>query len=312
MEICVHTEPTQRGASYRTLLQAATAAAEFGFDGFFRSDHYLQFGTPVRPAGASDAWLSLAALARDTARIRLGTLVTPVTLRSPVHLAVEVAQVDQMSDGRAELGVGAGWYAAEYEATAVPFPPDRTARLAEALDIVTGVWRTRPGETFDFAGDRYRVTGAQAPVTPVQQPGPPVIVGGTGGPRSLGLAVRHAREYNVPFVPPQETARIAGLLRRKAEEAGRAEAPRVSVLQTVCCGKDESQAAARAAELGEQLRPESFAGTPDRIVDLIGRYAEAGVARVYLRVLDMEDPDHLELLASEVLPQLSDRRRPSA
>jgi alkanesulfonate monooxygenase SsuD/methylene tetrahydromethanopterin reductase-like flavin-dependent oxidoreductase (luciferase family) len=304
MEICVHTEPTQRGASYRTLARAAAATAELGFDGFFRSDHYLQFGTPVRPAGVSDAWVSLAALARDTAGIRLGTLVTPVTLRSPVQLAVQVAQVDEMSGGRVELGVGGGWYKDEYEACAVPFPSDRIGRLSEAIEIITGLWRTEPGERFDHPGPRYRVAGAQPPVATAQRPGPPLILGGAGGPRSLDLAVRHAREYNLPFVAPEEVSRIGLLLRERSAQAGREVPPRLSVLQTVCCGKDEAQVTARAAVLGEALRPVSFAGSPDEIADRIGRYAEAGVERVYLRLLDVEDLDHLELLGSELLPRL--------
>ncbi|HTJ66755.1 MAG TPA: LLM class flavin-dependent oxidoreductase [Actinospica sp.] len=304
MEICVHTEPTQRGASYRTLVQAASATAELGFDGFFRSDHYLQFGTPTQPAGVSDAWLSLAALARDTTGIRLGTLVTPVTLRSPVHLAVQVAQVDQMSDGRIELGIGGGWYRHEYEACAVPFPSDRIGRLGEAVEIITGLWRTEPGETFDYPGARYRITGAQSPVATVQRPGPPLIIGGAGGPRSLDLAVRHAREYNLPFVPPEEVVRIGRLLRERSAQIGRDVPPRLSVLQTVCCGKDAADVAARAEGLGEALRPVSFAGTPGEVADRIGRYAEAGVERVYLRLLDVEDLGHLELLGTELLPRL--------
>ncbi|MFF7976067.1 LLM class flavin-dependent oxidoreductase [Streptomyces sp. NPDC007905] len=305
MEICIHTEPTQRGADYNTLRALAQATEEAGFDGFFRSDHYLQFGTPVRPAAASDAWISLAGLARDTERVRLGTLVTPVTFRSPVQLAVHVAQVDQMSGGRIELGIGGGWYQAEFEAAAVPFPAtDRMARLEEAADIIAGIWGTEPGETFGYEGRRYQVKGAQAAAETVQRPGPPLIVGGSGGARSLALAVRHAAEYNAPFIAPQEAADLRARLAEDAEAAGRETAPRVSVLNTVCCGKDDAHISARADVLGEPLKAESFRGTPGRLVDLFGQYAEAGVSRLYLRMLDMEDLSHLELLADDVLPQL--------
>jgi alkanesulfonate monooxygenase SsuD/methylene tetrahydromethanopterin reductase-like flavin-dependent oxidoreductase (luciferase family) len=305
MEICIQTEPSQAGASYATLLRFARAAEDLGFHGFFRSDHLLQFGQPARPAGPSDAWTSLAGLARETSRIRLGTLVSPVTFRSPGQLAIQVAQVDEMSGGRAELGLGSGWFKAEHDAYAIGFPARRSARLAEALDIITGLWQTPPGETFTFAGEHYSAAGAQPASAFCQKPGPPIVLGGIGGPRTIALAARHAAEYNVPFAPVEGAAKIwAAAAAATAGEQRAYPALRFSVMQTAACGKSDEDVRARTEAGGEPLRPESFQGSPQQLVEQISRYAEAGADRVYLRLLDLEDLDHLELISSQVLPHL--------
>src|SRR5688572_13815449 len=146
MELRVFTEP-QQGASYDTLLAFAQTSEELGFDAFFRSDHYLKMGDVSGLPGPTDAWITLAGLARDTSTIRLGTLVTPITFRFPGPLAISVAQVDAMSGGRVELGIGTGWYDAEHTAYAIPFPPlgERFERLEEQLAIITGLWDTPDG-----------------------------------------------------------------------------------------------------------------------------------------------------------------------
>ena len=157
MELRVFTEP-QQGASYQTQLSVAKAAEQLGYDGFFRSDHYLKMGSGSGLPGPTDAWITLAGLARETERIRLGTLVSPVTFRLPGVLAISVAQVDEMSGGRVELGLGAGWFEQEHTAYGIPFPENKHALLEEQLAVVTGLWGTPVGETFSFAGEHYQLT----------------------------------------------------------------------------------------------------------------------------------------------------------
>src|SRR3954451_15474852 len=193
------TEP-QMGATYDDLLAVARHAEDTGFDAFFRSDHYLSMAGDGLP-GPTDAWVSLAGLARETSRIRLGTLVSPVTFRLPGVLAISVAQVDAMSGGRAELGLGAGWFEAEHTAYGIPFPPRRFDLFEEQLSIVTGLWSTPPGETFTFKGDQYELVDSPALPKPVQSP-VPLIVGGGGRRRTPALAARYATEFNIGFVPP--------------------------------------------------------------------------------------------------------------
>ena len=212
MRLCVFIEP-QLGASYEDQLAVARRAEECGFDGFFRSDHFLTMGAHDGLPGPTDAWVTLGALGRETSRIRLGTLVTSATFRPPGLLAISVAQVDAMSGGRVELGLGTGWFEAEHRAYGFPFPPlaERFDRLAEQLEIVTGLWSTPVGETFTFHGTHYEVTDSPGLPKPVQSPCPPVIVGGRGKRRTAALAARFADEYNVPF---GTAGRGARLLRR--------------------------------------------------------------------------------------------------
>ena len=162
MQLRIFTEP-QQGADYATLLSVTRAAEELGFDAFFRSDHYLTMAGSGLP-GPTDAWITLAGLARETSRIRLGTLMSPVTFRLPGALAITVAQVDQMSGGRAELGLGTGWFDAEHTAYGIPFPPlgDRFGRLEEQLKIITGLWETAEDEKFSFDGTYYSLANSPA------------------------------------------------------------------------------------------------------------------------------------------------------
>src|SRR5881227_2047724 len=206
MRFVIFTEP-QLGAAYGDQLRLARHAEELGFDAYFRSDHYLTMGDSAGLPGPTDSWVTLGALAVQTTRIRLGTLVTSATFRYPGPLAISVAQVDQMSGGRVELGLGAGWFEAEHKAYAIPFPPtgERFDRLAEQLEIVTGLWRTPPGETFSFPGRHYQVVDSPGLPKPVQRPGPPVIVGGKGPRRTPQLAARFADEFNVPFATLEQT-----------------------------------------------------------------------------------------------------------
>jgi F420-dependent oxidoreductase-like protein len=308
MRLRIFTEP-QQGASYDTLLSVARAADELGFDAFFRSDHYMKFGDISGMPGPTDAWATLAGLARETSRIRLGTLVSPVTFRYPGPLAITVAQVDQMSGGRAELGLGAGWYAAEHAAYAIPFPDtaERFGRYEEQLAVITGLWDTPEGGTFSFSGTYYTVTDSPALPKPVQRPRPPVIVGGTGQPRTARLAAKFADEFNIPFAAVDDTAAAFGRVMQACAAAGRHETSMIySAAQTVCCGRSRAEVERRAAAIGrkpDELAEHGLAGTPDEIAAKIGKFADIGAEHVYLQVLDLHDVDHLELLATEVLPR---------
>jgi len=304
----IFTEP-QMGATYDDLLAVARRTEETGFDAFFRSDHYLTMGGDGLP-GPTDAWVTLAGLARETSRIRLGTLMSAGTFRLPGPLAISVAQVDQMSGGRVELGIGAGWFEAEHTAYGIPFPSlgERFDRYEEQLAVVTGLWSTPAGKTFDFAGEHYRISGSPALPKPVQEGGIPVLVGGAGKKRTPRLAARYASEFNVPFRPAADNARLFGGVREACAEAGRDPASMIcSSALVLCVGKDEAEIARRAAAIGreaDELRAHGVAGTPAEAVDVLGRYAETGAERVYLQVLDLSDLDHLDLVASEVAPQL--------
>ncbi|MFI5819968.1 LLM class F420-dependent oxidoreductase [Streptomyces rishiriensis] len=307
MDLRIFTEP-QQGATYDTLLTVAKATEDLGFDAFFRSDHYLKMGDVSGLPGPTDAWITLAGLARETKRIRLGTLMTAGTFRLPGVLAIQVAQVDQMSGGRVELGLGAGWYEEEHKAYGIPFPKEKIGRLEEQLAIVTGLWATEPGKTFDFRGSYYELAGSPALPKPAQAK-IPVLIGGTGATRTPRLAARFADEFNMPFGSVEDSARQFARVRDAAAEIGReADAITFSTALVVCVGKDDQELARRAAAIGrevDELRANGLAGSPAEVVDKIGRYAEAGAERLYLQVLDLHDLDHLELISAQVQAQLS-------
>lgn len=308
MRLRIFTEP-QQGASYATLRRVAKATEELGFDAFFRSDHYLKMGSGSGEPGPSDAWTTLAGLAVETSRIRLGTLVTSATFRYPGPLAVAVAGVDAMSGGRVELGIGAGWFGAEHSAYGIPFPGtrERFDRLEEQLAIITGLWGTPAGQTFSYPGTYYQVTESPALPKPAQSPRPPVIVGGHGPRRTPALAARYADEFNIAFSNADEVAAQFGRVRAACADAGRDPGSLVySAAQVVCCGKDEATVARRAAAIGREvaeLRASGLAGSPAEITDKLGTFAEAGAQTLYLQVLDLDDLDHLADIASGVLPQ---------
>ncbi|MGZ4651158.1 MAG: LLM class F420-dependent oxidoreductase [Kineosporiaceae bacterium] len=308
MDLCIFTEP-QQGAGYDQLLAVAKATEDAGFDGFFRADHYLRMGDGSGLPGSTDAWITLAGLARETGRIRLGTLVSPATFRLPGILAIEVAQVDVMSGGRAELGLGAGWFEAEHIAYGIPFPDlrERFDRLEEQLAVVTGLWSTPLGERFGFDGRYYRLADSPALPKPMQSP-LPVIVGGAGMRRTPQLAARYATEYNLGFQPVEAVAAAYDRVRAACQDAGRDPASLTfSVALTTVCGRDDAAVASRARAIGrdvEGLRTSGLVGTPSQIVDRIGAYAEIGATRVYLQVLDLDDLAMIELIAQQVTPQL--------
>ncbi|MFE5804612.1 LLM class F420-dependent oxidoreductase [Streptomyces sp. NPDC056491] len=306
MDLRIFTEP-QQGASYDTLLTVARATEDLGFDAFFRSDHYVRMGSADGLPGPTDAWITLAGLARETKRIRLGTLMTAGTFRLPGVLAIQVAQVDQMSGGRIELGLGAGWFEDEHKAYGIPFPADRMSRLEEQLAIVTGLWATGAGDTFDYEGKHYRVENSPALPKPAQAR-VPVLIGGHGAKRTPRLAARYADEFNMPFASIADSERQFGRVREAAEEAGRkADDLRYSNALVVCVGKDDAEVARRAAAIGrdvDELKANGLAGSPAEVVEKIGAYGATGSSRIYLQLLDLDDLDHLELISAQVLSQL--------
>ncbi|GHC84742.1 LLM class F420-dependent oxidoreductase [Nocardiopsis terrae] len=310
MRLRIFLEP-QQGATYEDQFAVARAAEDLGFDALFRSDHYLAMGDHVSGLpGPTDAWITLAGLARDTSRIRLGTLMTAATFRHPGPLAISVAQVDRMSGGRVEFGFGAGWFEQEHAVYGIPFPDsgrERFDRYEEQLDIITGLWATPAGDTFRYEGRHYRLAEGPALPKPQQGPHPPVLIGGTGPRRTPRLAARFADEYNVPFSSLEETEAAFGRTADAVRASGRGAPMVYSAAQVLCAGRDEAEVAKRAARIGREvseLRRNGLAGSPDEIVDRIGRFGEAGAERMYLQVLDMSDLDQLELVASLVAPQL--------
>jgi F420-dependent oxidoreductase-like protein len=305
----VFVEP-QQGASYTDQLAVAKAAESLGYSAFFRSDHYVAMSGDGLP-GPTDSWVTLGGLARETSSIRLGTMVTSATFRHPGPLAISVAQVDEMSGGRVDLGIGAGWFEEEHAAYAIPFPPlrERFERLTEQLEIITGLWSTPEGQTFDYTGAHYTVADSPALPKPVQKPYPPIIIGGSGPKRTPALAAGFATEFNVPFssldVIKTQYERVAAAV----SAAGRpADSMTYSACFVVCAGRDDAEIARRAETIGrevDELRTNTpLVGTPAEIVDTLDAFAEAGVQRVYLQVLDLSDLDHLELFADGVVSQL--------
>jgi F420-dependent oxidoreductase-like protein len=308
VKLRIFVEP-QQGTTYRQQLEAARVTEEAGFDAFFRSDHYLAMGGDGLP-GPTDAWVTLGALGRETTRIRLGTLVSSATFRWPGVLAISVAQVDAMSDGRVALGLGAGWFKEEHSAYGIPFPPlgERFERLEEQLKVLKGLWGTPVGEKYSFVGRHYAFVDSPALPKPLQQPHPPLIVGGAGTRRTPRLAATFADEFNVPFHGVEDTAAQFDRARAACVDIDRDPVGVVfSATQVVCCGADEAEVARRAAAIGrevDELRTNGVAGTPDEVTERLREFGAAGAETVYLQVLDINDLDHLRLLSESVLPHL--------
>jgi F420-dependent oxidoreductase-like protein len=310
-QLRIMTEP-QQGASYEQLLAIARLAEELGFEGFARSDHYLPIGEVDGRPGPTDAWITLAALARETRRIRLATLVSPVTFRPPGPLAIAVAQVDAMSGGRVELGLGAGWNEAEHRAYAIPYPgslAERFDRLEEQLQVIRGLWETPEGGRFSHPGPHYPIHDSPALPKPAQRPHPPIIVGGFGTRRTPRLAAAHAAEYNLPFPAPEQFSAQMERIDRACERAGRDPA---SLWRSVCllvaCGATEREAARRVESIRARF-PLAFldtaaVGTAGGVAERLADFQRRGADRIYLQILDLEDREHLALIAAEVRPAL--------
>jgi F420-dependent oxidoreductase-like protein len=307
MLLRIFTEP-QQGASYDQQVRVAQLAEQLGFDAFFRSDHFLNMDASDGLPGPTDAWITLAGIARETSRIRLGTLMTSATFRLPGLLAVAVAEVDAMSHGRVELGLGSGWFDAEHTAYGVPFPPlgERFERLEEQLAIITGMWACPSGDRFSFHGDHYQLEDCPALPKPVQRPGPPVVVGGHGTKHTPRLAATYATEMNVPFGSAEDTAAQFRRAKAVCESMGRDPGSLVcSAAQVVCVGGKEAELSRRATDIGrsvDELRQNGLCGAPDEVVKKLGSFADFGTERMYLQFLTLDDLEHLELIGAEVLP----------
>lgn len=307
MEYCLFTEP-QQGFTYDDQLAFAQSAERHGLDGFFRSDHYLRMGEGDPRPGPTDAWTTLAGLARETSRIRLGTLVSSVTYRVPSILAIQVAQVDAMSGGRAELGLGTGWFEREHAAYGIPFPAKRFDLLEEQLQVVTGLWQTPDAETFSFAGAHYSLDDAPALPKPEQER-VPVIVGGGGPKRTPALAARYATEFNIGFVAEDVVAEKFAVVRAACEAIDRDPATlKLSVALPTIVGQDDAEISRRAEAIG-QTREQfdngaNLIGTPAQIAEKVHRLRELGAQRVYFQLMDLRDVGHADLVGAEVLPLL--------
>jgi F420-dependent oxidoreductase-like protein len=301
------------GATYGQLRRLARAAEDAGYDAFFRSDHLHFPGEPPRPA--PEAWTTLAGLARDTTRIRLGTLVTPMTFRHPSVLAREVSTVDEMSGGRVEIGVGTGWFDDEHTTLGIPFPSlrERTDRLHEAVEVMTRLWTGRP---VSYEGAHYHLDNAVALPRPVQDP-LPLIVGGHGGRRSTRLAARHAAEYNTTSIDPDAAAQTYAKARAACTEAERDPATlRLSWMGTVLVARDDATLRRRlermAAWTGGDADPDalrrtmeghSVVGLYDQAAEKLRAYLDAGAQRVYARIWDLDDVDQISEISEELLPR---------
>lgn len=311
VELRIFTEP-QQGARYEDLLAVAQASEEGGFAGYFRSDHYLKMGNVDGKPGPTHAWVTLAGLARETTSIRLGTLVSPITFYRPGPLALAVAQVDAMSGGRIDFGVGAGWFEREHSAYGLDFPPlgDRFDRLEEAMEQIHGLWTTPEGSTFSHDGRFHRFVESPALPKPAQRPHPPIIIGGRGAERTPALAARYAADFNLPFTPIEEVLPAIERINKVCADRGRNPAEIVkSTTMVLCLGASDTEVNRRAQAIGRQadeLREAGAAGTTEEVVDKLSRYREAGIQRVYLQVLDLGDLDHISQAGVDLIPALAE------
>jgi alkanesulfonate monooxygenase len=326
MDIRIFTDPSN-GATYQSLLESAQLAEEFGYDGFFLSDHYLAFAGDGQP-GPTDVWTTLAGLARETSHIRLGSLMTSVTFRHPGSLAIIVAQVDEMSHGRVEFGFGAGYFEPEHRAQGIPFPSvgERFDRLAEALELITGLWKSPSGQRYSFAGQCYQLIDSPALPKPWQHPCPPIILGGTGKKRTPELAARFADEFNLQTSRRRAPDGQRGSELKRDDVAGQIERVRgaaqrsgrdpddIVFSMTALVGVGHTSQQAEAALDPTHFSSQNFDGTtlsgsPAQIVDQLGPYAELGITRAYVRAPTTVRTlaDNFELLAAEVLPHLARR-----
>jgi F420-dependent oxidoreductase-like protein len=316
MRLCLMIEG-QEDVTWPQWIALAETCERVGLEGLFRSDHYVSVDEGAT-RGSLDAWTTLAGLAARTERIRLGTMVSPTTFRHPSVLGRAATTVDHISGGRAELGLGAGWYEREHRAFGFPFGPlgERMEVFEEQAEIIVGQWTT---ESFSYSGRHYVLEDCDALPRPVQRPHPPVIIGGSGKRRTVEVAVRLGQEYNV-VGPTVEESRD---LRRRMDEAcdrhGRD--PRTLVLSAmcmVCVGEDTAQAEARAQRLADlgfeqgdgasvlaENRDSWVCGTVDEAVARLRELADAGVERIMLQHLLHDDLDAVELFGRELVPAVS-------
>jgi F420-dependent oxidoreductase-like protein len=307
----------QEGVSWDEWVALAETCERVGIEALFRSDHYLSGSFPHERA-AHDAWTTLAGLAGRTSKLRLGTLVSPVTFRHPSLLANAVSTVDHISGGRVELGIGAGWMEEEHRAFGFPFPPlrERVSMLAEQLDIVHRQWTE---ERIDFEGEHYTLRDCPALPKPLQDPHPPILVGGRAKPGTLKPAVRFADEYNLIGASVDDYAQARRTLNEACERADRDPTTlSLSVMTGFALGTDRGDLLEKARRTmerwGSDVTPEDAlaryeargtAGTPERLVAGLRRLEEVGVERIMLQHAVHDDLETVELLGHEVVPELA-------
>jgi F420-dependent oxidoreductase-like protein len=316
MRICLMVEG-QEGVGWNDWVDLAKTSEDAGLEGLFRSDHYVSTVSETT-LGSLDAWATLCGLAAITERLRLGTMVSPATFRHPSLLAKMATTADHISGGRVELGMGAGWFEKEHSTYGFDFPPanERIAMLAEQLEIVHGEWSQ---DGFDFDGAYYSLDSVHALPKPLQRPHPPLIIGGSGGPKSIALAARWADEYNTVFPTIDEALERSAALDDALRAAGRAMKDCTFSLMTTCIvGSDEDEFRERARNVLERtghdedldeyiarVRSQRIVGTVDQVIGRLNDYAETGVDRVMLQHLDHADLDMVRLLGSEVVPAVA-------
>lgn len=311
MRYALMTEP-QQGLSYDEILAAARTAEGAGLEAFFRSDHYASF-----PGGAgkptTDAWATLAGLARETSRIRLGVLVSPVTFRLPGNLAKVIQTVDEMSGGRVEAGFGAGWNDAEHEQLGLPFPEigERFDMLEEQMAIIHGLWTEPDGWSFD--GEHWQLRGSKrhGEVARGARRHPHVLFGGKGGPRLAGLVARYGDEFNLNSASPDDAPEAYARVRAACEEIGRDPDEVVySAMTGVLVAETEADLEARVAnllaELGQsgddshgwlaERRKRWIIGTPDEALERVRALEANGTQRIMLQDFVPRDLEHIRLM----------------
>jgi F420-dependent oxidoreductase-like protein len=304
----------QEGVTWDQWLAIARACERFGFEGLFASDHYLSL---VPRPGSHDSWTLLGALAVATERLRLGTMVSPVTFRLPAVLAKAATTVDIVSAGRVELGIGAGWWEEEHRTHGVPFPPVgvRFEMLEEQLEIIHSLWST---DVVSFQGRHYALEGCRFVPKPVQSPHPPIVLGGKGGPRIARLVARWADEFNRVGGTPAEVGEAFGRVRDAVDAAGRDQSGVTTSFMTwVFVGDSERAWKARveqARRMDSSAGPfedyladiarDCIVGTPEDAVERMNAYVAAGVQRFVLNHELFDDLDQIELLATRILPKV--------
>lgn len=317
MRFAMMIEP-QQGMSYEDILQTALTAEEAGFETFFRSDHYLSFPEPGMPT--TDAWSTLAGLTRDTTSIGLGVLVSPVTFRLPGPLAKTVATVDEMSNGRVEVGLGAGWHEDEHRQFGIPFPPigERLKMLDEQAAVLRGLWNGKTG--WSFQGEHYQVENAHFVPQPPQSATkrrPHLIMGGEGRRRSCEMAAHYADEYNVVFASPERAKTAIGGMKRACDLIGRDPGELVySALCGVLIAENSESFEKRKVRQNAVLGSEAIGveppaerakrwilGTPEKALERIAELEDVGIERIVLHNYLPGDLDMIRILGKEIIPQ---------
>lgn len=306
----------QEGVTWPQWLAIARTCERLGFDALLTSDHYLSVVTTEEP-GSNDAWTLLGALAASTERLRLGTMVSPVTFRLPAVLAKAATTVDRISGGRVELGMGAGWWEQEHRTHGIPFPatPERFEMLEEQLEIVHGLWSE---DVFSFDGRYYALEECRFLPKPVQRPHPPIVLGGKGGPRLARLVARWADGFNRVGGTPDELRASIARVSDAVDGAGRDVASvTMSFMTWVFVGRTDAEWRDRAdrarrmdptagslEEYLDDISRDCIVGTVDQAIERMNEYAAAGVQRFVLNHELFDDLDQIELLAEEIIPKV--------